>query len=203
MNELEKTLITQLGKKNFNKIQSVTIGIAGAGGLGSNCDFNLVRSGFKNFVIVDFDIVESSNLNRQFYFYHQLGMLKVHALKENLYLINPDINLTVLDTILTSDNIEKIFSNCNIIVEAFDKASCKKMISEKFMNSNKLLASASGLAGWGKSDDIKTHVIKDNFFIVGDLVSEVSDITPPISPRVNIVAAKQANIVLDYIIKNF
>ena len=93
MNNLEKELLKQFGVIDFRKIQSVKIGIAGAGGLGSNCAFNLTRVGFKNFKIVDFDVIEYSNLNRQFFFYGQVGMKKIDALKVNLLLINPDISV--------------------------------------------------------------------------------------------------------------
>ncbi|MBP5226911.1 MAG: ThiF family adenylyltransferase, partial [Kiritimatiellae bacterium] len=56
------------------------VGIAGAGGLGSNCAMHLVRAGLTRLVIADFDIVNESNLNRQFYFRDQLGQKKVTAL---------------------------------------------------------------------------------------------------------------------------
>lgn len=69
MNSFEKGLSDYIGHDRLSKIQQIKIGIAGAGGLGSNCAFNLVRSGFTKFKIVDFDLVEPSNLNRQFYFW--------------------------------------------------------------------------------------------------------------------------------------
>lgn len=202
MNYLEKSLLEQLGEENLNKIQSVKIGIAGAGGLGSNCAFNLTRCGFKNFVIVDFDKIEYSNLNRQFFFYHQVGIPKVDALKENLLLINPDVNINALNMTLTYDNLKEVYSDCDIVVEAFDKADCKKMIVEEFLNSDKLLVSASGLAGWEDSDNIVTRKVKDSFYLIGDLVSGVTDNIPPISPRVNTAAAKQANVILNYVIES-
>ena len=80
LNEFEKALAVYLGEAKLRKIQKVKIGIAGAGGLGSNCAFNLVRSGFKKLKIVDFDVVEHSNLDRQFYFSDQIGIPKIEAL---------------------------------------------------------------------------------------------------------------------------
>ncbi|NLK22258.1 MAG: sulfur carrier protein ThiS adenylyltransferase ThiF [Epulopiscium sp.] len=201
MNYFEKALLDYIGKVNLIKIQEVKIGIAGAGGLGSNCAFNLVRCGFKYFKIIDFDKVEFSNLNRQFFFYHQIGLPKVAILKENLLNINPDIEVETIDLKLEKDNISLGFSDCDIIVEAFDKAIYKKIIVEAYMNSGKFLVSASGLGGWGKSDDIKVHKIKEKFYIVGDLVTETGEKSPPISPRVNITAAKQADIILEYVLR--
>lgn len=200
MNNFEQGLVKYLGKEKLSKIQKVKVGIAGAGGLGSNCAFNLVRSGFNNFLLADFDLIEYTNLNRQFYFYHQVGNKKVEALRTNLLAINPDLNIEVFAEKIDEDNVASIFRDCDVVVEAFDQAVYKRMIVEEYINSSKLLVAASGLAGWGNSDQIITHRIKDKFYLIGDLVSEVSEELLPISPRVNIAAAKQADIILNYVL---
>jgi sulfur carrier protein ThiS adenylyltransferase len=201
MNQFEEGLVNYIGEDNLHKIQSYKVGIGGAGGLGSNCAYNLVRSGFKSFVIVDFDVVEFSNLNRQFYFAHQVGQNKVEALKENLLAINPDLDIEIKTNKITQDNIQDFFKDCDIVIEAFDQIISKRIIVEEYMNSTKLLVSATGLAGWGSSDKIKIKRVKDTFYLVGDFITEVSEDTPPISPKVNIVAAKQADIVLQYVLE--
>ena len=200
-NVFEEAVATALGPDNLKKIQQVTVGIAGAGGLGSNCAVNLVRSGFRKFVIVDFDKIEYSNLNRQFYFYHQVGRSKVEALKENLLAINPSLQLEMIEVKIEKDNMEAIFGQCHIIVEAFDQARYKKMLVEQYINTDKLVVSASGIAGWGNSDEIKVHKMKEKFYVIGDLSSEVSKDLPPCAPRVSIAAAKQGDIILDYVLK--
>ncbi len=201
MNDFEQKLQTQFGKKILEKIQKVKIGIAGAGGLGSNCAFNLVRSGFKKIKVIDFDKVEISNLNRQFYFFDQLGMDKVEALKVNLLRINPDLAIESVVKKLDQDNILESFADCDVVVEAFDGAEEKAMLAAKFIKTDKFLVSASGLAGIGSSDSIKTNRIKDNFFLIGDLVSDSKN-SFPISPRVNVAAAKQADLILEFVVKN-
>lgn len=200
MNDFEKTLALYWGNDNLTKIQQAKIGIAGAGGLGSNCAFNLVRSGVRNLVITDFDVVEYANLNRQFYFSSQVGQYKALALKHNLLQINPAVKIKTAVVRLNSENTKTVFCGCNIMAEALDNASAKKMLVEELLPSAKLLVCASGLGGWGRSDEIRIHRIKDNFYIVGDLVSEVKEGVPPVSPRVNIAAAKQADIILEYIL---
>lgn len=200
MNIFEKALENYIGTENLKKIQGTKIGIAGAGGLGSNCAFNLVRSGFVNIKIVDFDVIEASNLNRQFYFSDQIGLPKVDALKTNLTRINPDANVTAQQIKITSENADSIFKDCDVVVEAFDKAEYKALLVENYYSSGKLLVSASGLAGWGNSDDIKVKKIHRNFYMIGDLQTEVSKENPPISPRVNVTAAKQADVILQYIL---
>ena len=201
LNAFEKEIYNYLGKSNYKKIQSYKVGIAGAGGLGSNCAFNLVRSGFKRLLLVDYDNIEYSNLNRQFYFYNQVGASKVKLLKENLLRINPDLEIETINKKVSKDNIEMIFRDCQVVIEAFDNLASKKMIVEEYLNSTKLLVAASGLAAWGKSDQIIIKKVKNNSYIVGDFISEVSETAPAFSPRVNIVAAKQADIVLNYVLE--
>ncbi|MDQ2085934.1 sulfur carrier protein ThiS adenylyltransferase ThiF [Herbivorax sp. ANBcel31] len=200
-NDFEKGLLGFIGEEQLKKLQNVKIAVAGAGGLGSNCAFNLVRSGFKKFKIVDFDVVEPSNLDRQFFFLDQINMPKVEALKENLKRINPDIEIEAVCKKVTGENIKELFCHFDVVVEAFDKVKYKKLIVENFLLSDKLLVCASGLAGWGNSDNIRIREVHDKFYMIGDFVTEVSENAPPISPKVNIAAAKQADVILSYFLK--
>lgn len=202
MNDFEKALAKILGEENLARIQKVKVGIAGAGGLGSNCALFLVRCGFRKFRIVDFDVVENSNLNRQFFFTAQVGRRKVDALKENLLLINPDLIIEALPERIERGAVLNLFSDCDAVVEALDRVEYKKMIVEAIMNTGKLLVAASGLAGWGRSDGIKIHRVKEHFYMVGDLVSEVGPNCPVLAPGVNVAAAKQADVVLSYYLEH-
>jgi sulfur carrier protein ThiS adenylyltransferase len=200
MNDFEKALVTHIGMVSLKKIQSVAVGIAGVGGLGSNCAQLLVRSGFKKIKIVDFDVVEWTNINRQFYFADQVGYKKVEALRSNLLRINPDIDIEMLEQKIIPENVGSIFLDCNIVVEALDQAESKKLLVETYLNSGKLLVCASGIAGWGNSDDIVIKKIKEHFYLVGDLVSEAGPDCPSMAPRVNIASAKEADVVLSYVL---
>ena len=88
---------TYLTSEERTLLESARVGIAGAGGLGSNCAMHLVRSGVKHITIVDFDVVNESNLNRQFFFRDQIGQKKVEAIKENLLRIEPDADIRAVD----------------------------------------------------------------------------------------------------------
>lgn len=200
MNDFEKTLLELFGWKKFNKVQNTKIGIAGAGGVGSNCAASLVRLGFKCFTIIDFDIVNYSNLNRQFFFYNQIGMRKVTALKENLQLINPDIIITTLVQKLTKANILTCFSECDVIVEAFDNPKYKRDLAELILPTGKFVVSVSGIAGWKNIDKVRITKVKSNFYLVGDLTSAVSYEMPPLAPKVQVAALKQANLIFNYVI---
>lgn len=199
MGAFQDNLIKKIGMDNFRKIEKARIGLAGAGGLGSNCAYNLVRAGFKRFIIVDFDIIDPSNLDRQFYFMDQVGMKKVEALKINLLRINPGLELKMIDKKIENTNIKELFNDCDVIVECFDKAEYKSMLVSGLLHSGKLIVSASGLGGIGSSDDIKTHKIKKNLIIIGDLKSDI-DRAPALSPRVSVAAAKQADAVLEFVV---
>jgi thiamine-phosphate pyrophosphorylase len=160
-----------------------------------------VRSGFKRFTLVDFDKIDASNLNRQFYFAQQLGRPKAETLKTNLLSINPDLDIQTQTVRLDAKNIQTIFADCAVVVEAFDTAEAKKMIAEAFWHTDKLLVSASGLAGWGGSDEVRVKRVTKNFFLVGDYTSGVTPNLPPMAPRVNVAAAKQADIILAWVLE--
>lgn len=196
MNPLLEGLKKHLGEERLNRIAQTKVGIGGAGGLGSNVANHLVRSGFTQLVLVDFDRIEPSNLNRQFFFADQIGRLKVEALAENLRRINPDLDLTLYPERMNPENIGNLFADCAIWVEAFDQASAKKLFVEYALKNKKQVVSASGMAGWGNTDTMHTKHWKSGFVVVGDLVSEISAELPPMSPRVGVAAAKEANVVL-------
>ena len=199
MESFQNNLIKKLGEDNLKKIQPASVGLAGAGGLGSNCALNLVRVGFKKLTIVDFHVVTPSNLDRQFYFLDQVGMTKTEALKTNLLRVNPNLELEVVSERIGKDNIKELFKDCDVVVECLDSAEYKSMLVEELLKLGKFVVAVSGVGGIGCSDEIKIHRVKKNLIIVGDLQSDIS-IKPALSPRVNIAAAKQADLVLDFII---
>ena len=179
------------------------VGIAGAGGLGSNCAVALTRCGIGSLVIADHDSVEEPNLNRQYYFTDQIGKAKTIALKENLSRINPETHVVSFQTILDKSNISGIFSGCDVIVEAFDSAEMKKMLIETVQTQlpHIPIVVASGLAGWGKNNTIRFRKIDDTLYICGDESSDVNDDLPPMAPRVGIVANMQANVVVEILMQ--
>ncbi len=181
------------------RLKEVRVGIAGAGGLGSNCAHILVRSGIHRFVVADFDTVEPSNLNRQFYFPDQVGRPKVDCLKENLSRINPGTSIAAHTLKLDEDSMLEMFETCQIIVEAFDGAETKAKLVSLFAPSDKLVVSGSGMVGIGQSDTIITRKLRDNVFIVGDSVSDCRT-QNPYAPRVTVAAAKMADIVLSWVL---
>ena len=176
-------------------LELARVGIAGAGGLGSNCAMHLVRAGIQHLTVVDFDVVNESNLNRQFFFRDQLGQKKVAALKENLLRIDPDADIRAVDMRLDASSAREVFADCDIVVEAFDVVDAKVMLVSSFASSGKKLVTASGLAGWGRSNDMRVRKM-GNIVAVGDGETAVGESAAPASPRVGIAAAMQANAVV-------
>ena len=180
-------------------LESARVGIAGAGGLGSNCAMHLVRAGVQHLTVVDFDVVNESNLNRQFFFRDQLGQKKVEALKENLLRIDPDADIRAVDMRLGASSAREIFADCGIVVEAFDAVDAKVMLVSAFASSGKKLVTASGLAGWGRSNAMRVRKM-GNIVAIGDGETSVGDGAAPVSPRVGIAAAMEANAVVSLLL---
>ncbi|WP_300671440.1 sulfur carrier protein ThiS adenylyltransferase ThiF [Desulfoluna sp.] len=200
MDTLHAALAARIGDKRMGRIASARIGIAGAGGLGSNCAMHLVRMGFRRFVIADFDRVEPSNLNRQFFFVHQVGEKKVAALSSNLAAINPEVEVEAHGVRVTEENMGGLFDGCDAVVEAFDCVEAKQLLVERYYKKGTFLVAASGIGGWGNADRIVTRKINAAFYVVGDGVSEADEVCPPLSAVVSIAAAKQADLVFTRIV---
>lgn len=175
-------------------LSQFTVGIGGAGGLGSNCAVALARSNIGTIIIADFDTVSEANLDRQYFFLHQIGKPKVYAIEETIRSINPQVRVCPHVQRVTGETVAELFSTCDIIIEAFDAAETKLMFLETCMNlfPEKLLITATGLAGFGGSSLMRVRK-SGNLIVIGDETAEVGPENPPLAPRVGIAAALEAN----------
>lgn len=189
-------------KQIQKQLSGKRVGIAGVGGLGSNCAVALARVGVGNLVIADFDIVSLENLNRQYYFHEQIGLKKVTALTENIQRIDRNIQVEAHDIKLSSNIIGKIFSQCDVIVEAFDGADMKQMLIETVLSEmpEMPIIIGLGMAGWGENNSIHYRDV-EMLHICGDEQTEIAVDIPPLAPRVGMVANMQANTVLEILLK--
>jgi len=177
-----------------------TIGIAGCGGLGSNSAVALVRAGIGSLIIADYDTVEESNLDRQYYFRTDIDKFKVDVLSEHLLAINPDVEIIAHNIELTPAIIPKIFGNADILIEAFDAAENKKWLIETWTKyfPDKPIICGNGIAGYGETDKLK--VIKmGNIYFCGDEQTDSS--IGLFSARVAIVANMQANVAIEILME--
>ena len=198
----EEDLLKRNVKGISKKLKKTRVCILGLGGLGSNVVVLLARSGIGFLKLVDFDTIEASNLNRQQYRISHIGLKKTEAMKSIIREINPFVEVDILDIKVDRENIYSIVGDIEIIVEAFDRAETKAMTLEELLtDKNKIVVSASGMAGLGSANEIVTRKIKDNFYLIGDNYSDYEEYSGIMSTRVMICAAHQANMVLRLILE--
>ena len=188
--------------KFYDKLKKATVGIAGLGGLGSTVAVALARTAVGNLIIADFDTVEKSNLNRQHYFINQLGEYKTDAMIENLKQINPQVKVKGYKQKLTGENIPEIFADADIIAECFDKAEQKKMLVETVLTKMErvVVVTVSGLAGYGRSNEIITRRISNRLVVIGDGRSGTDLNLPLTAGRVWLAASHQANAIVEILV---
>ena len=203
--EWNNALEERHGKELHRAFSSATVAICGLGGLGSNIAIALARAGIGKLILIDFDRVDITNLHRQQYKADQIGMYKTDALADNLREIAPYIELELHTERITEDNAVTLLSDADIICEAFDDAECKAMLTNTVLTEmrDKYLVAASGMAGMGTVNSIKTRRITSRFYLCGDETSEVSDGIGLVAPRVALCAAHQAHTVLRILAKQF
>ena len=196
--DYDQMLIERHGRAVFDTLSKAYVGIAGLGGLGSNIAMMLARSGVGHLLLVDFDQVEPSNLNRQQYMVSHLGMKKTKAVKDLILQANPFIQLDTLDTFIDADNAAEIFKNCSLVCEAFDKAENKAVLINTLLTAcpELTLVSGSGMAGYGSSNTIQTKRVMNRLYLCGDQVTGIEAGDSLMAPRVGICAAHEANMAL-------
>ncbi len=123
-------ILNEFSEKNLNILSKIKIGIVGIGGIGCPLSQYLVSSGIKELLLVDGDIVENSNLNRQILFNsNDIGKKKVDVAKYKLGLINTGCKINTLDKNINSFNLNAL-KECSIVVDATDDWLTSKLINE-------------------------------------------------------------------------
>lgn len=196
--ELESMMAARHTPAVHDKLKRGKVAIAGLGGLGSNIAVMLARIGVGQLLLVDFDCVEPSNLNRQSYYIRHLEMPKTVALHEQLEQINPFINIETRQIRVTEHNVHEIFGDYDIICEAFDKPEAKAMLVNTALErlSGVKIVAASGMAGFDSANRITTARVMPNLYICGDRENEARIGRGLMAPRVQVCAGHQANMVL-------
>ena len=192
--KLRCALVQKQGEQITEKLAQATVAICGLGGLGSNVAINLARAGIKKLILVDFDCVDVTNLQRQQYKASQVGTPKVLALVENLKEIAPYVELEAYNEKITEENVDKLVANADVVCEAFDNPESKSMLVNVLLEKypQKYIVAASGMAGTDDANSIKTRKISKRFYLCGDGKSDVNQGLVLLAPRVQICAAHQA-----------
>ncbi len=196
MNVLEQGLLKYLKPEQLTLIQSKKIGIGGAGGLGSNCAMMLVRTGFKHLEIIDQDVIDASNLNRQQFFANEVGLPKVDVTKKRLLDINPDANIIIHKKQWNEANGDEFFKGFDFIVEAFDVADWKFRFVQFYQPKFPVVVSGVGMAGLVEKKPMSIKKV-GNVYFCGDRSTNSHEGHPPMAPRVTQCAGMMAEVVLD------
>lgn len=197
-NPLREGLKKHFSETELARLERARVGICGAGGLGSNVALNLVRSGVMKMRLVDFDVVEPSNLNRQQYFPRHVGKPKVEALAEIIRELNPDAQIETRRVKITRENLPELLAGYDLWAEALDDAGAKAFFVSHAAPRASLVVSASGLCGCGGPDMRKKRL--GNIIMAGDFETG-THIAPPLAPRVTQAAAIMADAILEYALR--
>ena len=184
----------RIGHTARERLSKARIGIAGAGGLGSNIAMMLARSGVGHLVIADFDTVDESNLNRQHYAREHVGASKVDALSQQIHAVDPRVEMQAFRLRVTPQNARELFGGCDIVCEAFDDAQAKAMLVEQLLSltPGPIVVSGNGMAGIGPASEIVTRRLGSRLYVCGDGESDVDAGEVLYAPRVMLCAAQQA-----------
>ena len=196
--EMQEALRERIGENLLQKYEKATVAVCGLGGLGSNIAISLARAGIGKLILIDFDTVDITNMNRQQYKVSQIGMAKCEALRDNLLEIAPYIETEIHHTRLDQTNYGQLLRDVDVICEAFDKAEEKSKLVDFVIENmpDKYLVSGSGMASLRNPNAIKTRRLTNNFYICGDFESDVDVDGTLFAPRVMLCAAHQATTVL-------
>lgn len=158
MNNIFERSIGLLGEDNFKLIQEKVIAVFGLGGVGGTALEALARTGFKRFILVDFDKVDASNLNRQIlYTQKDIGRNKVDSAKDRILSINPDCEIqTILAKAQDFDSNQPI----DFIVDAIDDVDGKLFLLKLAQENNIPQIMSLGMANRFETEDV--HVTKLN-----------------------------------------
>lgn len=191
--EISAALGKGLTPAQLEVLHQARVAVVGLGGLGSNIAVSLTRLGIGHLYLYDFDKVELSNLNRQYYFLGDIGKFKAEALLEHLRQINPYADFHAQVVRITPENIPTLLGGCDLICEALDAAESKAMLVSTVLSTwtDKTLIAGSGLAGFGPARAITSKRIRKNFYLCGDSTSDFHDL-PLCGARVALCAAQQA-----------
>ena len=149
-----------IGKDNVKKLNNTKVLVIGLGGVGGILTETLVRNGVKDIVIVDNDIVDITNKNRQIIALDScLGKKKTDVMKERLLDINKDCNITCISEFVDKNNIDLLFNNpVDYVIDACDTVSTKILLIEECLKRNIKVVSSMGM---GKKTDLSKLKIMD------------------------------------------
>lgn len=139
-------IVRMLNQEWLDQLQHKKVAVFGLGGVGSYVVEALVRNGIGEIVLVDHDVIDITNLNRQLYALHStIGMNKVDVAKQRCLDINPNLKITTYKQFYLPDQgMESIFLDCDFVVDAIDTVKAKIALIENCYKENIKIISSMG-----------------------------------------------------------
>lgn len=158
--------IKLIGEDKFNKITTKTVAVIGIGGVGGYAVEGLIRSGISSIIIVDYDTIEITNLNRQIISDQKhLGYFKVDEMERRILSINPNCKITKLYDKLSLDNIDNLFKySFNYLIDACDTIVVKEELIKRCLDNNIKIISCMGTGNKLNPSDLEiTDISKTSY----------------------------------------
>ena len=123
--------LPSFGIEGQNKLRKSSVLCIGAGGLGSPCTMYLAAAGIGKLGIIDMDVVDESNIQRQIlHGSHDIGVKKIDSAKDTLQEINPYVKLELYDQAFDENNAEVIAKNYDIIIDGTDNFPSRYLVND-------------------------------------------------------------------------
>lgn len=148
-----------MGFSNIEKLNKACVMIIGLGGVGGHALESIVRSGIGNIIIIDKDVIDVTNINRQLLaLTTNIGKNKVDVAEQRILDINPECNVVKINEFITKDNMDLIFNNkIDFIIDCCDTVETKKQLIRESIIRNIKIISCMGTAN--KLDPSKLEIV--------------------------------------------
>lgn len=145
-----QTAVPEIGVKGQKRLRDSSVCVIGCGALGSMVAMQLAGAGVGRLTIADFDTVDISNLQRQFFFRTaDAGKSKAALLRDAIAALNPEVEIKCHEELVTKETAASMFSDCDFIVDATDNPCSKSMVENECSRIGKpcCIAGVSGFHG--------------------------------------------------------
>lgn len=193
-------LVEQIGEEGQKKLTQAKVLVCGAGGLGSTVLANLASLGIGTIGIVDNDVLELSNFNRQYiHKFANIGKVKVESAKKWITEFNPEITVNTYETRLDEENYKDIVKDYDLIMDCFDSFKSKFLLNKIAVQTGKTLIHGGVTEFFGQVTTIVPHktaclnciLTDDNAYLVKGVLS------PAVTTIASIEAMEAVKVILN------
>lgn len=203
---LQQNLVSEFGRDGQSKLSKAKILVVGAGGLGTPVATYLAAMGVGTIAIADFDVIQETNLHRQFAFSPaDIGKPKTQVLSARLKIQNPDITISCLDVKLTEENAGTIVSENDLVCDCTDNVDTRLLLDNvcKIMSKKLIYGAVRGWQGYVTILHGTAQIGLTDIFSKDDLIFESQNncsVSGVVSTVCGAIGSQQANEALKVIL---